>query len=194
MALYNATDGPKWVNNDNWLTNAPLGDWYGVDTDASGRVVRLDLSGEWESWVPHGLSGSIPSVLGNLSNLTLLDLSLNELTGPIPPELGSLAPLEWLDLSNNYLTGRIPSELGNLADLELLGLADNELTGPIPPELGSLAHLEWLFLAYNELTGPIPPELGQPRRSGVAATDEQRTHGPDSLRTRRSGQARTAGC
>ena len=160
VALYNATDGPKWVNNDNWLTNAPLGDWYGVDTDASGRVVRLDLSGEWESWVPHGLSGSIPSVLGNLSNLTLLDLSLNELTGPIPPELGSLAPLEWLDLSNNYLTGRIPSELGNLADLELLGLADNELTGPIPPELGSLAHLEWLFLAYNELTGPIPPELG----------------------------------
>ena len=48
-ALYNATDGPNWVNNDNWLTDAPLGEWYGVDTDASGRVVRLDLSGRWDS-------------------------------------------------------------------------------------------------------------------------------------------------
>ena len=159
-ALYEATDGPNWVNSENWLTDAPLGDWYGVDTDASGRVVRLDLSGTWEGWIPHGLSGSIPSVLGNLSNLTWLDLSLNELTGPIPPELGGLAHLEWLDLSNNGLTGPVPPELGNLADLELLGLADNKLTGRIPSELGSLTSLKQLFLAWNELTGPIPPELG----------------------------------
>ena len=40
VALYEATDGPNWVNAENWLTDAPLGDWYGVDTDASGRVVR----------------------------------------------------------------------------------------------------------------------------------------------------------
>ena len=160
MTLYETTDGPNWLNNENWLTDAPLRDWYGVDTDASGRVVRLDLSGTWEGWIPHGLSGSIPSVLGNLSNLTRLDLSLNHLTGPIPPELGSLAHLEWLNLSNNGLTGPVPPELGNLADLELLGLADNKLTGRIPSELGSLTRLGQLFLAWNELTGPIPPELG----------------------------------
>ena len=33
VALYNATDGPNWVINENWLTDAPLGEWYGVDTD-----------------------------------------------------------------------------------------------------------------------------------------------------------------
>ena len=62
VALYNATDGPNWVNNHGWLTDAPLGEWDRVGTDASGRVVRLDLS-------YNGLKGVTPSELGSLSNL-----------------------------------------------------------------------------------------------------------------------------
>ena len=58
VALYEATDGPNWVNNENWLTDAPLGEWYGVYTDASGRVVALGL---------RGLSGVIPPELGALT-------------------------------------------------------------------------------------------------------------------------------
>ncbi len=42
VALYESTDGPNWVNNENWLTDAPLGEWYGVDTDRDGRVSRHD--------------------------------------------------------------------------------------------------------------------------------------------------------
>ena len=91
MALYNATDGPNWVNAENWLSDRPLGDWYGVDTNDSGRIVSLDLRGEWDSEaglpIPHGLSGSIPPELGGLANLANLDLGNNNLTGPIPPEL-----------------------------------------------------------------------------------------------------------
>jgi hypothetical protein len=44
VALYEATDGPNWRDDTNWLSDAPLGDWYGVETNASGRVVRLDHS------------------------------------------------------------------------------------------------------------------------------------------------------
>ena len=77
VALYEATDGPNWVNNDNWLTDAPLGDWYGVDTDTSGRVVRLYL-------YSNSLTGPIPTELGELASLTRLYLSYNDLTGPIP--------------------------------------------------------------------------------------------------------------
>ena len=29
-ALYHSTDGPNWNNNANWLSDAPLRDWYGV--------------------------------------------------------------------------------------------------------------------------------------------------------------------
>ena len=165
VALYEATDGPNWVNNDNWLTDAPLGDWYGVDTDNSGRVVRLDLDGRWDSdareYIPHGLSGPVPPELGNLANLTRLDLGHNFLSGPVPTELGSLADLESLHLAGNDLTGPIPAELGELASLTGLWLYSNSLTGPVPTELGSLTDLELLHLGGNDLTGPIPTELGE---------------------------------
>ena len=164
MALYNATDGPNWVDNTNWLTDAPLGEWYGVDTDAIGRVVRVDLSGWWdgerEEWRRHGLTGTVPPELGGLSNLRYLHLGYNALTGPIPGELGGLANLEYLNLWVNDLTGLIPSELGHLANLKSLELGANDLTGPIPDELGDLANLVSLTLSGNALTGPIPPELG----------------------------------
>ena len=165
VALYEAADGPNWVNSENWLTDAPVGEWFGVDTDASGRVFRLDLDGRWDSdareWIPHGLSGPIPPELGDLANLARLDLDHNFLSGPIPPELGKLAELQFLNLSDNDLTGPIPTELDELASLTWLSLSSNSLTGPIPPELGGLADLESLNLGGNDLTGPIPTELGE---------------------------------
>ena len=44
-ALYETTGGPTWRNNENWLTDAPLGEWYGVRVDNQGRVVELNLDG-----------------------------------------------------------------------------------------------------------------------------------------------------
>ena len=162
-AFYEATDGPNWVNSENWLTDAPLGEWYGVSTDESGRVVGLRLLGRWDDaarrWVGHGLAGPIPLELVGLTELKDLSLGANQLTGPIPPELGSLARLEILDLWNNELTGPIPAEIGNLANLRYLVLGTNRLSGTIPPELGDLANLVYLRVSGNRLTGPIPPEL-----------------------------------
>ena len=106
-----------------------------------------------------GLSGTIPSELGNLANLTVLDLSRNQLGGTIPSQLGDLAGLSQLWLINNQLTGPIPPELGDLANLSRLWLGDNRLTGQIPPELGGLTNLTWLYLHGNQLSGQIPPEL-----------------------------------
>ena len=153
VALYHATDGDNWTNNDNWLSDAPLGTWYGVTTDDSGRVIELDL------WY-NNLSGTIPPELGNLTNLKVLILSSNELSGTIPPELSNLTNLEQLSLWGNQLSGTIPSELGNLSNLTELSLSTNQLNGRIPPELGNLINLEGLHLWANQLSGPIPSELG----------------------------------
>ena len=161
VALYEATDGPNWTINTNWLTDAPLGEWHGVKTDASGRVVELDLSGWYEGQeeIGGGLQGYIPPELGNLSNLESLSFWLNSLTGTVPPELGNLANLKWLYLNSNRLTGVVPPELGRLAKLQALDLRDNALTGAIPPELGNLTALTHLRLDNNELEGQIPSQL-----------------------------------
>lgn len=163
VALYNATDGPNWTDNTNWLTDAPLAEWYGVDTDGSGRVVEIDLGGYWDEdnrqYIGHGLAGTIPPELADLTSLEMLDLDINGLTGTIPPELGNLANLEELHLWRNSLRGVIPPELGGLANLRVLRLGRNLLRGRIPPELGGLGDLEFLNLEHNELTGPIPQEL-----------------------------------
>ncbi len=152
-ALYEATGGPGWVNRENWLTDAPPKDWYGVRTDDLGRVIELTLS-------ENGLRGPISPELGDLPVLSWLDLHGNDLTGPIPPELENLSGLTWLSLDANGLTGPIPSELGSLSDLTWLYLGNNDLTGPIPPELPDLSALTTLELRNNNLTGTIPAALG----------------------------------
>ena len=148
--LYDETDGYYWTDNTNWLTDRPLDEWFGVGTDADGRVEELDL-------YYNGLSGPIPPELGHLSNLEFLFLDFNDLSGPIPPELGDLSNLEFLWLSRNNLTGPIPAELGNMGSLGSLYLGGNSFSGPIPPELGSLSGLVRLHLYNNaDLEGELP--------------------------------------
>ena len=195
IALYAATDGPNWADAENWLTDAPLGDWHGVETDGRGRVTELSLSGnDLTGTIPpelgdlssltelslysNGLTGTIPPELGDLSSLTELSLNLNGLTGPIPPELGNLTRLTRLNLGQNGLTGPIPPELGNLSNLRELNLPDNGLTGPIPSEFGNLTRLSELRLNSNDLTGPIPPGFGNLTRLSELRLNSNDLTGP----------------
>ena len=136
LALYNATNGANWTNNEGWLTDAPIGEWHGVTTNASGRVTLVDLR-------DNGLSGEIPPELGSLSNLERLSLSANQLTGEIPTELGNLAGLTSLSLGDNQLTGPIRPELAQLTNLTHLSLWGNGLTGSVPAWLDILTNLEY---------------------------------------------------
>ncbi len=171
VAVYNATDGPNWVNNENWLTDAPLDEWHGVSVDGAGRVTGLSL-GE------NNLTGIVPPELRDLAGLKYLYLYNNALSGPIPPELGNLSSLRWLWLSANALHGPIPPELGSLASLEGLYLSGNDLSGPVPRELGNLSSLRWLYLSGNDLSGPIPPELGSLASLESLSLSDNVLHGP----------------
>lgn len=152
VALYEASDGDNWGNNTNWLQMTTPSDWYGV-TVSEGHVTEVDL---WENQ----LVGTIPSQLGNLTNLVRLDLDDNQLTGTIPPELGNLGNLSYLYMEENQLEGTIPPELGNLTNLTNVRLGWNQLTGTIPIELCNLTNLTYLSLESNQLAGSIPPGLG----------------------------------
>ena len=176
--LYETTGGEGWDVDDNWLTDLPLGQWAGVDTDRDGRVIRLSLPF-------NGLLGTLPPEIGLLSSLHSLDLRGNwGLTGPLPdeffelgsleslrltrvglggplnPAIGHLTSLEELELNSTGLGGPLPPEIGNLAQLEALDLSANDLVGRIPPEIGKLARLEVLEMWYNDFSGSMPAELG----------------------------------
>ena len=86
-----------------WDTGTAMIDWTDVGV-SNGRVNGLGLSG-------HGLAGSIPAELGDLSGLTVLYLDNNSLTGSIPVELGDLSSLRSLWLNDNSLEGSIPRSL-----------------------------------------------------------------------------------
>ena len=161
-AFYNATDGPNWSDNTNWLTDAPISDWSGV---TASNIVNGGAVGECvvrRLYISFNqLIGEIPAELANLSNLKSLDLGDNQLSGEIPAELANLSNLKSLDLGDNQLSGEIPAELGNLPNLEDLNLSDNQLSGEIPAELGNLPNLGFLDLSFNQLRGEIPAELGK---------------------------------
>ena len=82
VVLYNATGGAEWWNNQNWLSDAPMREWAGVDTDDNGRVRGVTLGERY-------LGGELPAELGNLANLTRLDLYQNHLSGELPAELAT---------------------------------------------------------------------------------------------------------
>ncbi len=155
VAVYNATDGPNWTDNTNWLSNEPLGEWEFVRTDGvGGRVTSLNSYG-------NQLRGEIPAALGNLTNLRGLQFSQEpRLSGEIPAALGNLTNLRSLVLWETALRGEIPDALGNLTNLVELFLASNRLSGEIPPNLGSLTRVWNLGLADNALSGEIPTALG----------------------------------
>ena len=150
MALYRATDGANWTNNENWLGDAPIGDWHGVTTDDEGRVTKLALRN-------NNLVGTLPTDLGGLELLQELVLDGNSLSGSLPTQLGNLTNLTRLALNRNQLSGSIPSQLGSLPSLSIIGLARNQLSGSLPTELGNLSGLTRLSLHDNTgLSGALP--------------------------------------
>ncbi|KAK3232828.1 hypothetical protein CYMTET_56852 [Cymbomonas tetramitiformis] len=89
--------------------------------------------------------------------LHLLDASL---TGTIPTEIGRLTELQILDLRANSLTTTLPSEMGLLSSLISLSVAHNQLAGTIPSEFDELGVMTSLNVSFNEdLCGDIPKDV-----------------------------------
>ena len=149
-ALYNATNGPKWENNTNWLSEAPLGAWHGVSTHpVHGRVTSLNLGFSYQ------MRGKLPEEFGNLTELTDLDLRYStlwdisalarltnlqklELEGIISPFADTADRRELLPLDL--------SPLAALTNLTRLNLRENKVSGFAP--LVGLTNLTSLDLGY----------------------------------------------
>jgi Leucine-rich repeat (LRR) protein len=104
------------------------------------------------------LIGEIPSTIGRLTLLELLDLSGHALS-KAPQELGLLTRLTELRLNNNLFTTG-PSNISSLTALVHLDTAKNNLNTSLPTGFAKLTRLTFLGLNNNPYApGPVPEEI-----------------------------------
>ena len=150
--LYHSTGDVSWQASVSWFDGSRVCDWGSNNAQCNGSGQQVD----YIFLANYGLQGTIPSELGHLTALTLLDLQVSRLSGTIPSDLGGLTRLTKLTLVSNRLTGSIPAQLGQLTLLNHLSLWANQLTGAIPNALAQLTRLNILELDRNNLIGTVP--------------------------------------
>ena len=165
-AFYDAAEGGGWTHRENWCSDKPLGEWYGVETDAEGHVTALRLA-------KNNLAGTVSWEIAKLTKLRHLDLSWNALEGPISVNdgkghsitcLDDLIELETIDLSHNCIEGGYLPDWAKLNRLQYINLSFNKITSWV----ATWAHLFQsgrpidLILNNNYLYGKIPDVIQKP--------------------------------
>lgn len=153
--LYFSTNGKGWINSKRWMTTTTICNWEGISC-RGGNATSLVFNA-------NRLEGELPSTIGELSWLEILNLPQNALRGTLSTELGQLTNLEHLNLYSNSMQGTIPTQFGNLQNMVELTLWMNDLNGQLPTELGLLSRLEKLDVAQNAFSGTIPTQFGNLR-------------------------------
>jgi len=158
-------DEANFLSSDHECDWHSPGGSLGVDCNTNLRVVSLELvDNRIFGSIPEeiGLLTDLRSLnlMGRWSNGGLIYVQSNNLDGTLPTHIGQLENLVVLDLSgNDGLGGNIPSEIARLTNLVELHLADDSFSGNVPDEIGFMPSLTYLDLLNNDLTGPIPSSL-----------------------------------
>ena len=182
--LYSATNGENWNNNSGWLNGDPSNEWYGVEVNSEGRVIRLDL-------YKNNLSGELPESIGNLSDLQFFSVKGNPIFSKIPASIANWVNAEILLFAsdqenpghnipsgNSYndhpgktyhvsvakYTGTIPDVFDKMPNLRMLQIAwQEDLEGQrYPSTLYSHPSLEILELHGTQLTGTLNDSFNLP--------------------------------
>ncbi|CAK9877816.1 unnamed protein product [Sphagnum jensenii] len=107
----------------------------------------------------HQLTGPLPSTIGQLANLVVMDLHDNNFSGPIP-DLSALSNLHQLNLSSNSLVGKVEDVFNlNQSKLSLLDLSSNQLSSGLHIALqftnSIFRTLDQLNVSRNQLNGSL---------------------------------------
>lgn len=161
IEFYNAMGGDAWYNHENWCTDKPISEWYGIEVlDGQPWPDRLALVG-------NNLSGELPSCIERFGPVTDFSLGGNNIQGELPEFFGKNYSLQVLDLYNNKLSGAIPENLTKLPYFQIFDFGANLYEGPLPEELilsfmnnknvlGTQFQLE-----NNKYSGKVPQSIQQ---------------------------------
>lgn len=153
-AMYKSLDGDHWVNNENWLSDKPIQEWYGVNTCFTNAWTPYEI---WGNYIV-ALSFGMNYEYGNLDSSTP-----NNLNGTLPPEFSALmeAPLGLFNMNNyafarNKIHGDVPEAVSQHPNWQTIGWEvvqqNSERYEPEPQE-------GWNMETFNLKTKDAPVEL-----------------------------------
>lgn len=136
-------------------------DWYNMDLSGQGvRNLAPELFDSYaflkELYLASNKITHVPASMGQLRNMTVLELSHNQIS-EIPPELGMCTSLKQLFLFDNQIQ-TLPFELGSLFNLELLGIEGNPLNQDMKQELMEKGTKSLIGLLREQAPGKWPHE------------------------------------
>ena len=88
--------------------------------------------------------------IGNLTNLTSLDVSCYYIRTPLPESIGKLSNLEDFRLRSCTFLTSLPESFFTLTSIKFLDLSGNQFV-KIPESIGNLINLTYLNLGGNKL-------------------------------------------
>lgn len=135
IEFYHAMDGDNWTHNDNWCSDKPIWEWYGVNNSC-----KYNNSNK-----------AVPYVME-------LNLTENKLSGEIPEGcLTKMGPMMDLYIWGNKIKGAYPNEVNRIYSLGSLSIACNQFSGPLPWEaILSLPNLCSINFEENYFEGSLP--------------------------------------
>lgn len=168
--LYNKVNGPNWNHSDNWCTDKPIIEWYGLTPSKAIELNKFGMSGK--AYYGTGNLWSIKLVGNNMNkgvipesfwkacrNFESIKLYDNYLVESTFPDFVWNDNLKVLDLQCTFMSVPLSSAMANARNLEHIEIMYCAVNGPLPEEITTLTHLIELRMAGCGITGTLPQNL-----------------------------------
>jgi Leucine-rich repeat (LRR) protein len=91
-------------------------------------------------WNNKNLKGSLPAELGDITSLEELELIKSGLTGEIPTAMGNLVNLHTFNIRDSKtITGEVPATFAGLSNLKTFSIKGTGIDGEVPELSSTLA-------------------------------------------------------
>ena len=167
IEFYQKMDGDSWPRHDNWCSDKPIWEWYGINGVEEPSYIEPWVKSLWLNCTPINKeeSGELPDCIQRMGPIYEIAIPLGGLVGEIPAFLANMYSLQVILFNANKLTGTIPAGIGKLPNLLTFGAENNNLSGPLPEEFilccMNKSHMPGnnLDIANNNFSGKVPKSI-----------------------------------
>lgn len=169
-SFYTALHGENWLHHDNWCSDHPMFEWYGIcASNTTSKVLfgdeGLTYLGTDDVWVldlaANNMRGTVPDSFWNVCKyFEIIRISSEYLPDSTVPDCVWHENLWKLDLSTSFMNVPLSSAVGNAKRLNYLDLSLCRVKGGLPEEITTLPELKEINMCESSLTGTLPQGLG----------------------------------